>query len=279
MADEIDIFAESELRQKRLLEQLAAAPVVAVLGVVAPKGVSGGKSRGDELWTLTFTLEAWRIAGGEVQTRPLTIRRKVTDEELDRFRTLMRPYSVIRIKAHVVVDSAFGGHQALLETFIGTDTSDAELVDQADQLQKPVILEDSILGTFTLDRRIDWFTGTVVWDDTTVSLNLSAREPAEVQKALATAHSLWESPNLWNRRIREYAVQELLPLKNESWLDEDEDELTADQFKDRMTLESITVQPDGSFDFWHDDGDLFYGHSIQISGSLSEGPTAADIPG
>jgi hypothetical protein len=46
-----------------------------------------------------------------------------------------------------------------------------------------------------------------------------------------------------------------------------------------MTLESITVTPDGSFDFWHNDGDLFYGHSIQVSGNLSQGPTHADIPG
>ena len=74
-------------------------------------------------------------------------------------------------------------------------------------------------------------------------------------------------------------MQELLPLKNENWLDEDEAELSPDEFKDRMTLESITVYPSGSFDFWHNDGDLFWGHSIQISGNLSDGPKHADIPG
>lgn len=46
-----------------------------------------------------------------------------------------------------------------------------------------------------------------------------------------------------------------------------------------MTLEGISVDPDGSFDFWHNDGDLFWGHAIQISGSLVEGPTLANIPG
>lgn len=55
--------------------------------------------------------------------------------------------------------------------------------------------------------------------------------------------------------------------------------MTAEQFKARMKLEGITPHPDGPFDFWHDDGDLFWGHSIQISGNLSEGPTHADIPG
>ncbi|OAI46466.1 hypothetical protein AYO44_11310 [Planctomycetaceae bacterium SCGC AG-212-F19] len=60
---------------------------------------------------------------------------------------------------------------------------------------------------------------------------------------------------------------------------DDEVELNAKQFKARMTLEAITVTPSGSFDFWHNDGDLFWGHSIQISGNLTKGPTHADIPG
>jgi hypothetical protein len=62
-------------------------------------------------------------------------------------------------------------------------------------------------------------------------------------------------------------------------LDEDEIELTADQFKGRMTLESITVHPNGSFTFWHNDGDMFWGHSIEVSGSLTKGLRRADIPG
>jgi hypothetical protein len=43
-----------------------------------------------------------------------------------------------------------------------------------------------------------------------------------------------------------------------------------------MTLEAITVYPEGSFDFWYNDSDLFWGHSIQIGGDLTED---ADIPG
>src|SRR5207249_3318350 len=104
-------------------------------------------------------------------------------------------------------------------------------------------------------------------------------QPADLPVALKSAHTLWESQDVWSRRIRDFAVQKLLPLKNDAWLDEGEVEVTADQFQDRMTLDSITVYPNGSFEFWHHDGDLFWGHSIQVRGSLSEGPTDADIPG
>jgi hypothetical protein len=101
----------------------------------------------------------------------------------------------------------------------------------------------------------------------------------KVQAALRTAHSLWQEQELWHQRVGDYAVLRLLRLKNESWLEEDEDEFTPEEFKARMILDSITVRPDGSFEFWHRDGDMFWGHYIHISGSLSKGLTGADTPG
>jgi hypothetical protein len=201
----------------------------------------------------------------------------VTDEELKTFQDMIVPYEVIRIKARVVVDSVLGSPQALLEAYEGRESSDPELSQSAEQLQKPVTFEDPLLGTFTLDRRVDWFTGQVVWDGESISLNLS--ESTKLESALRTAHALWRNQGEWNQRVRNFAVEQLLPLKNDTWLDEGEGELTPDEFRERMTLESITVNADGSFDFWHDDGDLFWGHSIQISGNLAEGPMDADIPG
>jgi hypothetical protein len=175
--------------------------------------------------------------------------------------------------------SVFGNTQALLEEYVGLDTSDAELSAHSERLRQPVTFADASFGEFTLERGLDWFTGQSVWNGNLVSLNLAATEPAEVEEALGTARSLWRSQDVWDRRVGDYAVRELLPLKNDSWLEENEAELTAEQFKARMRLEAITVHPDGSFTFWHNDGDLFWGHSVQISGNLSEGPTHADIPG
>jgi len=59
--------------------------------------------------------------------------------------------------------------------------------------------------------------------------------------------------------VPDYAVEKLLERKNEIWLDEDESEVTHVEFKSRMVLQSITVSPDEEFNFWHDDGDLFWG--------------------
>ena len=63
MASPTNILAESKLRQQRLFEHLTGSPIVEVLGVVSPAGVSAGKFHGEELWTFRFTFEAWRIFG------------------------------------------------------------------------------------------------------------------------------------------------------------------------------------------------------------------------
>ena len=63
------------------------------------------------------------------------------------------------------------------------------------------------------------------------------------------------------------------------YLEEDEEELDAEKFESRLELESIEVRPDGEFCFWFEDGDLFWGHSITVEGTLEGGPEQADIQG
>jgi hypothetical protein len=142
-----------------------------------------------------------------------------------------------------------------------------------------VKFDDSELGRFTLNRRVDWFVADVRWNETNAELALSAGTIEEARAALVTAHALWTNQPDWDRRVRGYAAEELLPLKNESWLDEDESELTEAADEGRMMIKTITVDVDGSFGFWFADGDLFWGHAIHVDGSLTDGPTNAQIAG
>jgi len=38
-----------------------------------------------------------------------------------------------------------------------------------------------------------------------------------------------------------------------------------------MKPESIIIREDGGFDFWYEDGDLFWGHSIEVCGNFDDG--------
>lgn len=260
--------------------ELAEASIADVVGVVDASGAAGVKSRGDQLWTLTFEFAAWRVDRGPVRTDALRLRRAVTDSELDAYRNTIEPYAVLHARARLVEGSAGEGAQALLVEIVGPAASDAELNAYAQQLQHPVTFNDTVCGTFTLDRTVNWFTSESVWNGRAVKLSLSldaaAGEPAG---ALKTAHGLFRDQAEWDRRIRTFAVADLLPVKNESWLETDESELSEDQFLRLMTIEAITTYPDGKFEFWYQDGDLFWGHAIKVNGNLVQGPTAADIAG
>jgi hypothetical protein len=273
-----DRRASFEASEQRLWKQLEAASLVDVLGVLSGHGVGGGWSQGDKLWTLSLSFASWRIAGGPLRTQELFVRRKVRERAIDRYRQLVKPDVVTRIRARVVENSVFHRPDALLEKVLGQDKCDAELNAEVHRLQKPVRFKDNTFGTFTLNRRVDWFEGKATWNGRKVQLALSACEPAEVERALKVGRTLWRAQKKWQAKVLAYAVQELLPVKNEH-LEEDEQPLSSKQFQARMKLENITVNPDGSFTFWYDDGDLFWGHAIQICGSVAKGLYDADTPG
>jgi len=110
-------------------------------------------------------------------------------------------------------------------------------------------------------------------------INLPAANPDEPDAVLAAAHILYKDQTLWDQRIVDYLVTKLLPLKNDSWIGQGEDEITEEQFKEKIELSSITVQEDGSYEFANDDGDLFMGHALVVTGNLADGPDRADLEG
>lgn len=65
-------------------------------------------------------------------------------------------------------------------------------------------------------------------------------------------------------KAKEYTAHKLLKLKNDLWLKEDEKEVTKKDFKDRMKFTSLYVFSE-SANFYFDDGDLFWGHTIEVT--------------
>lgn len=134
-------------------------------------------------------------------------------------------------------------------------------------------------GNLTLDPRLGWFECDAIWNGEIVRVSFNPFEADGLAEVLQTAEAVFENQVAWKQKVDDYAVQELLDVKNEGWLAEGEKELSRTEFKKRMTLFSITFEPDGHFEFWHDDGDLFWDHSILVRGNLKEGLTEADIAG
>ena len=60
------------------------------------------------------------------------------------------------------------------------------------------------------------------------------------------------------------------------WCEED---LTTDEFKQRMTISSMAIDACGSAEFAFDDGDMFAGHTIMVYLDPDNAPTEALIAG
>jgi len=242
-------------------------------GVVSPSSQGGWFGHNDAYEVHCFALAAWRKGDGPVVDKELTVLRAVPQghDYFDDFQAC----SVHKLSVML----APGETRAVFEKSLPLDSPSQELTLLAEQLRKPVIVSTELFGDLVLDRSVDWFEGEADWNGTRVRINLETSEDGTMDGALETAQALWKDQDTWKKRMDEYAVEELLPLKNDAWLMHGEPELTRQDFLARMKLDSITVRPDGDFDFWHDDGGLFWGHSIQSSGDLEAGPGRADIPG
>ena len=110
------------------------------------------------------------------------------------------------------------------------------------------------------------------WHDDKNSMELS----------LKTAYTLFKDQNEWNKKVRIYASEELVDLANDWLQDNDEseiDEITEEMFINFMKLDSINVSSDGNFDIYFFDGDMFWGHTIIVSGNVNGDIYSAEIAG
>lgn len=272
-----DIFVQMERDHEEFLRRIENASDKEITGLVDASGSAGGKGNSD-LWNLIIHLAAWKDSSGIICREEMRVEIPVSEEELSRQMGAIKAYSLLGLRLRFA-DHPNGRKQASGSALPVAGLRDEELSQVAAELQKPVVISDPTLGDFTLDRSLDWFRGEAMWAGKQIRLDLSAGKSHDVDQCLQVAKALWGDQSSWAAKVADYAVEQLLESKNDTWLDEGESPVTPESFKSRMVLESVTVYPDGEFEFWHDDGDLFWGHSIQVSGSLSEGLTGVDTPG
>lgn len=274
-----DIFKEAALKKEKLEREFVDLPETVISGVVGANGPGAGRVPSDQYWSLNLSLIAWKEQGGQINNSKLILSKNLTDSELDGIQAIVKRESLVKFKVKLSKVSPFGDARAQLISIL-EPPDDVELKALLEKFKEPIEITHPQFGTLVLDRSVDWFEGTVNWMGEPIKISVSLdEESGSSESSIKTLEALYSDASNWSKKISEYAVSELLELKNDTWLMDGQEELTASDFINAMKLESITVYPDGEFEFWHSDGDLFWGHSILISGSLSEGPDNADIPG
>src|SRR5215510_9026382 len=109
----------------------------------------------------------------------------------------------------------------------------------------------------TFDPLVDVWEGPAVWRGSPAILCVAAEDNIElVHERVASAAFLCLDEDVADLVVRRYEAGELLQIKNDHWLDEDEPPVTADEFVSRLSLESIAIDGDAAYSFWFADGDL-----------------------
>ncbi len=246
-----------------------------LFGLVDAGGAGAGSSGQSNEWRLSFTLAAWREPGGNVVTQERLCLLPMPKSETQAWMQRVQAYDVVEVE----IDPDAPGPATLLRGILRTGVQDAQLRQIAAGLQKQIVLSDPDFGELVYEREYNWYTGTALWNGKTVNVTLSCSDPQQAQAVLQAGARLFQNQADWQKRINEIVVAQLLKVKNDTMLEDHEEAYSAEQFLAKIALESISVQESGYFTFWHDDGDLFCGHVIQVDGDLAGGLTDAAISG
>lgn len=242
-----------------------------VTGIVHPLGASGTKDLQTREWSLRFRFEEWRGADGVIRRTGLAVSGRCMPAEVHPAMDRINAAQVICARVRFT-----GADSAEFLELVNADVPPGDpLVQRAIELAKPLLHDDPQFGTLTLRRGSASWEGTATWRGATVELYLGA----ELEGALDTARALWSDQAGWSERIEAFAVQDLLPAKNESWPEDDEQPVGPAEFRARLRLEAVHAHGGGGFTFAYDDGGLFWGHTVEVNGTLEHGPDETSVQG
>ena len=231
---------------------------------------------------------------GEVNIREGRLDWPVTEEEKNSKKSWNRfeREQIYRVKVRKLLDEYVPEHitpekfncWAVTEV-LEQSVSCPELEAVLEEYNKPVVIEDKVLGPLTLNRELDMFEATFLWNGNEVPfmLEVNSESKSSWSRARTAAKKLVAEQETWDETMRKFAAKKLTALAND-WLTEDEESkdakpITEDEFAKRITLSEISITPSGSFTAYYDDDDMFWGHAVEINGSLKKGIANANMAG
>ena len=175
--------------------------------------------------------------------------------------------------------SASANNRYMLIKVLESDVKNEKLLAIKSPLLKPVFLETTY-GQFELNRSFSWFSADIKLGETKVNVAMQTdiHKGETAHKALSTFHKIAKNFEEFDLKNKESAADYLLDLANE-WYEEsedyeedefeDEDEakpaaITKEMFMDAIELSEMVINVDGSMTLYYLDGNMFWGHAIEM---------------
>lgn len=160
------------------------------------------------------------------------------------------------------------------------DVQSPQLAEVLEEYLRPVVVNDPDLGGLTLNKRYASFEGHVDWLGRGVSVMLDVDPDDQDTWTAAFGHmrTLLAEQTSRDESFRAFAAQKLTRLAND-WAEDDQGEITPEDFIRRIRLSEISMDDDGKYCMFYNDDDMFLGHIITIYGTVNGHMESANIEG
>lgn len=233
-----------------------------------------GKASFKDEYSMTFSLCAYTKNDEPLQEEEAVVHKIIPN--FDYTIKGLEPLTIVELVGEQI--SYHGQNRINLSSIIKTKTSHPELQKVLEKRLVPVIFESEFFGNFLFDRRSNWFELKSTWLNAEIELFLSG-DLSVIPELEKQAIHLFKEQSEWDLKFTNKIAKDLLALKNESWIEENEKPLTEEEFKGKIKLENLVIHNDGDFEAWYNDGDTFWGHSISLDGNLDGSLNEAGIHG
>ena len=144
------------------------------------------------------------------------------------------------------------------------------------------VLEPSV-SCPELETVLEEYNKPVVIEEVSLMLEVNPESKSSWSRARTAAKKLVSEREAWDKAMREFAAKKLTELANE-WMAEDEENkaaepITEETFAKRITLSELTITSGGGFTAYYNDDAMFWGHAVEVSGSLKKGITYTNLAG
>ena len=177
-----------------------------------------------------------------------------------------------RFKKHIIYkvlveEKIFEGPYGQYSLSFVVDNSEIEvenklLEDFLDEYKTPTIIKDEVLGTLTAENAEASLSGNIKWNNIDVEIGLEI-ESIEKIKEMAT------SSKSWDKKFKDTLAEEYFEDAKE-YFEEDEKNMTKEEFAEYFILERIFVHESGEFDASFNSKMYLPDHTIYINGNLNE---------
>lgn len=139
-------------------------------------------------------------------------------------------------------------------------------------------MRDTVLGKLSYDQKMERWNVPLPREYKNARCSIYT-EPASLQQLLVPMREIISNIEVSVENAKSIACDALLKTKNQSWIDENEEEVTSDEFMENLELSSLNMEQDGSLTFYFRDGDMFWGHYVEVSIQENGAYTNANLVG